>query len=68
VESKWGIKFERGQVVILDKSGVPTRVRVVGVTVYHHNPKDPMYEVSELETGIRYPAMQHNLKAIPNRV
>jgi phage terminase large subunit-like protein len=68
MKADWGIKFERGQVVMLDKSGVPTRVRILGVTVYDHSPKDPMYEVSEVDTGIRYPAMQSSLKTIPKQV
>ncbi len=64
--ASWGIKFERGQIVMLDKHQAgPTRVRIVGVHAYEHSPKDVMYDVREIETRIGYPAMQSSLKAIP---
>jgi hypothetical protein len=64
---KWEIKFEPGQTVILDKSGIPCEVEIEGVFCHKATGWQVIYDVREIESKVAYSASQKNLSGKPAR-
>jgi hypothetical protein len=64
---KWEIKFEPGQTVILDKSGIPCEVEIEGVFCHKSTGWQVIYDVREIESKVAYSASQKNLSGKPAR-
>ncbi len=62
---KWEIKFEPGQTVILDKSGIPCEVQIEGVRSHKSIDWEVIYDVREIGSRVGYPASQKNLNSKP---
>ena len=64
---KWEIKFEPGQIVILDKSGTPCEVQIERVRCHKSIDWEVIYDVREIASRVGYPASQKNLSGKPAR-
>ena len=62
---EWEIKFEPGQIVILDKSGAPCEVEIEGVSCHKATGWQVIYDVREIESKVGYPASQKSLSKKP---
>jgi hypothetical protein len=62
---KWEIKFEPGQTVILDKSGIPCEVEIEGVFCHKATGWEVFYDVREIESKVAYSASQKSLSGKP---
>ncbi len=64
---KWEIKFEPGQTVILDKSGIFCEVQIEGVRSHKSIDWEVIYDVREIDSRVGYPASQKNLSVRPSK-
>ena len=62
---EWEIKFKPGQIVILDKSGVPCEVQIEGVSCHKSTGWQVIYDVREIESKVAYSASQKSLSGKP---